>query len=200
MMKTTLSTIMAVLMIAASFSVSAKKDKEKKVQEFTVKRTINVSADRVWAVVGEDFGAVANSHPQIVSSDYINGTLKSGEGAERVCNFNDKGTKYVKERQVNYDPENYTFQAQIFHAGKLPLDPEHSYGVYKVIPIDDQSCELVMDLGIRTKPAFMGAMAKGKFKKTIADYLLAVEHHVVTGEIVNQDNFKEIKKQYKDKS
>ena len=51
-------------------------------------------------------------------------------------------------------------------------------------------------MNYRTKPAFLGAVAKGGFKKTIAGYLLAVEHHVLTGETVNRDNFKSIKKQY----
>jgi len=32
----------------------------------------------------------------------------------------------------------------------------------------------------RTTPTFMGWMAKGKFKKQIEDYLIAVEHHVLT--------------------
>lgn len=48
----------------------------------------------------------------------------------------------------------------------------------------------------RTTPAFMGWMAKGKFKKQIEDYLIAVEHHVLTGENVNKENFKQIKKKY----
>ncbi len=43
----------------------------------------------------------------------------------------------------------------------------------------------------------MGGLAKGKFKKTIADYAVAVEHYAKTGEAVNKDNFKRIKKQYK---
>ena len=68
---------------------------QKKVQTFTVVNIINASADQVWAVVGEDYGAIANSHPKIVSSDYINGTLSAGEGAERVCNFNESGSRYL---------------------------------------------------------------------------------------------------------
>ena len=170
---------------------------QKKTQNFTVTYEMNAPAEKVWAVVGEDFGAIANSHPQIVSSEYINGTLKSGEGAERVCNFNDKGTKYLQEKQVNYDPENYRFEVQVSQASKLPMDPNYSLAVYKVEPIDENSSRFIFEMTYRTKPAFMGAMAKGKFRKLIEDYALAIEHHVNTGEIVNQDNFKEIKKQHK---
>ena len=192
-MKTVIKALFSLILMTTFISTFA----QKKTQNFTVTYEMNAPADKVWAVVGEDFGAIANSHPQIVSSEYINGTLKSGEGAERVCNFNDKGTKYLQEKQVNYDPENYRFEVQVSQASKLPMDPNYSLAVYKVEPIDENSSRFIFEMTYRTKPAFMGAMAKGKFRKLIEDYALAIEHHVNTGEIVNQDNFKEIKKQRK---
>ena len=85
---------------------------QKKVQSFEVDRVIPRSAESVWKVVGDDFGAIANSHPNIVSSNYVNGTLKSGEGAERRCNLNDSGSKYIEEKQINfqvYNPFCHTF-------------------------------------------------------------------------------------------
>ena len=192
-MKSIIKAVFSLLLMATFITAFA----QKKTQNFTVTYEMNAPAEKVWAVVGEDFGAIANSHPQIVSSEYINGTLKSGEGAERVCNFNDKGTKYLQEKQVNYDPENYRFEVQVSQASKLPMDPNYSLAVYKVEPIDENSSRFIFEMTYRTKPAFMGAMAKGKFRKLIEDYALAIEHHVNTGEIVNQDNFKEIKKQHK---
>lgn len=191
------TTVKAAFLFAATFASLWSYAQEKKTHSFTIERQINASAEAVWAVVGEDFGAIANSHPKIVSSNYINGSLQSGEGAERQCNFDDKGKKYVKEKQLDYDPKNYQFKVQIFHAEGLPMDQERSYAIYKVVPIDADSCRLVFDMTYRTKPAFMGALAKGNFKKTIGDYLLAVDHHVKTQEVVNQDNFKIIKKKYK---
>ena len=77
-----------VLLISMVLSVSA--FAQKKVQQFTVSRVIKAPANKVWAVVGEDFGAIAKSHPGIISSEYIGGTLKGGEGTERVCNLNEK--------------------------------------------------------------------------------------------------------------
>ena len=170
--------------------------KAKKVQTFTVSHVINAPAEKVWSVVGEDYGGIAYSHPKIVSSDYINGSLKAGEGAERVCNFNEKGTRFLKEKQVNYDPENYTFRNQVFQAGKFPVDPENTFAVYKVEAIDANTSKFSFDMTYRTKPAFMGGMMKGNFKKLIRDYAIAIEHHVKTGEKVTKDNFKEVKKQY----
>ncbi|MEL7342871.1 MAG: hypothetical protein AAGM67_20470, partial [Bacteroidota bacterium] len=37
---------------------------QEKVQTFTVSHVIQAPADKVWAVVGEDYGAIANSHPK----------------------------------------------------------------------------------------------------------------------------------------
>jgi len=167
-----------------------------KVQTFTVSHTINAPADKVWAAVGEDYGAVANSHPRIISSDYVAGTLKAGEGAERVCYFNESGTRFLKEKQISYDPANYTFKNQVYQAGKFPVNPEYTYAIYKVVPVDANTSKFVFEMYFRTKPAFMGGMIKGNFKKLINDYAIAVEHHVNTGEVVNKDNFKAIKKQY----
>ncbi|MEL6841590.1 MAG: SRPBCC family protein [Bacteroidota bacterium] len=169
---------------------------QEKVQKFTVSHVIQAPADKVWAVVGEDYGAIANSHPKIISSDYINGSLQAGEGAQRVCNFNESGTKFLKEKMVDYDPVNYTFRNQVFQAGKFPVDPQYTYAIYRVEPIDENSCRFTFDMTYRTTPAMMGAMMKGNFKKLIADYAVAVEHHVNTGESVNKDNFKEVKRQY----
>lgn len=180
------------LMLLASVAFSQKK----KVKTFKVSKVLNLPAEKVWAVVGDDYGAIAYSHPLIVSSDYINGSLEAGEGAQRVCNFNDKGTRYLKEKMINYQPEKMTFINQVFQAGKFPVDPDLTRAVYKVKAIDENTSELSFDMQFRTKPAFMGGMMKGSFKKLINDYFIAVEHHIRTGEEVTKDNFKEIKKAY----
>lgn len=189
-----LSLLFAILFIAINPAQAQKK--QKRVKKFQVVKIINAPADQVWAVVGEDYGAIANSHPKIISSNYINGSLKAGEGAQRVCNFNKKGTRYLHEKMMDYDPENYTFRNQVFKAGKFPVNPEYTYAVYKVKAIDANTTRLTFDMTYRTKPAFLGGMMKRKFKKLINDYAIAIEHHVKTGEPVNKDNFKKIKKQY----
>ena len=167
---------------------------QKKVQTFRVVHEINAPAEEVWAVVGGDYGAIANSHPKILRSDYVGGTLASGEGAQRVCYFNDSGTRFLKEKQVNYDPKNYSFKNQVFQAGRFPVDAEFTYAIYKVEAIDDQTSRFVFDMNFRTKPAVLGGLMKGKFKGLIADYAIAVAHYVTTGEAVNKDNFKKIKR------
>lgn len=193
-MKIVLGLLIAAMIVPTTAKAQKKK---KKVQKFSVSHVIDAPADKVWKVVGEDYGAIANSHPEIVKSDYINGSLKAGVGAERVCYFNEKGTKYLKEKQATYDPANYTFKNQVYQAGKMPMDPEYTFAIYDVEPLANNQSKLTFTMEYRTKPAFMGAMAKGSFKKLIADYAIAVEHHLKTGENVTKDNFKKIKKQYK---
>lgn len=171
-------------------------DAQKKVQTFEVERAIPFPAEQVWAVVGEDYGYIAHSHPKIVQSSYINGTLEAGEGAERVCYFNEKGTQFLKEKMVDYDPANFTFKNTVYQTGKFPVDPEHTYAHYQVVPVDANSCKFVFKMQYRTKPAIMGGLMKGQFKKLVEDYGLAIEHHLATGEKVTKENFKEIKKRY----
>lgn len=170
---------------------------QKKTRTFTVTHIIDASADEVWAVVGEDYGGIAKSHPKIVSSDYINGCEHSGEGAQRVCSFNEKGTRFVKEKQVNYNAEERSFTNQVFEAGRFPVDAEYTFANYRVEEIDANTSRFVFEMTYRTKPAFLGGLMKRSFKNLIEDYTISIQHHVKTGEAITKENFKDIKKKYK---
>lgn len=182
------------LLVILAGNVNAQK--QKKLQKFKVSKVIDLPADKVWEVVGDDYGRIAYSHPKIIASDYINGTLKAGEGAERICYFNEKQTQFLKEKMINYSPETMSFTNTVYQAGKFPVDPDYTQAVYSIKDLGNGTSEFSFDMQYRTKPAFMGAMAKGKFKKLIQDYFIAVEHHAKTGEKVTKENFKEIKKKY----
>ncbi|OJJ16175.1 hypothetical protein BKI52_36015 [marine bacterium AO1-C] len=168
----------------------------KKQQEVIAERVVHQPADKVWQLIGEDYGAIANSHPAIVKSEYASGTIIGGEGAERMCYFNDKGSQMFHEKIIEWVPEKRSFTQVIVDAKKFPIDKANTVVVYSVEEISKNSSRLKAHLKYRTKPAFMGAMAKGKFKGMLQDYFLAVEHHLTTGERVTAKNFKKIKKQY----
>ncbi|UTW61229.1 SRPBCC family protein [bacterium SCSIO 12741] len=167
-----------------------------KVQSFTIERTIQASADKVWKVVGEEFADIAKSHPKLSGSHYVEGSPLSGEGCERVCSLNANGSKYTQEKMVDYNPTEFSFKAEIKGVGGLPIDTTTSYMIYDVDPIDENTCKITLTMVYRTNPAFMGGLAKGKFRKNIEDYAIAIEHYTLTGEDVNPENFKRIKKQY----
>ena len=174
----------------------AEGQKQKKVQSFQVSKVIDVPADQLWDVVGKDYGKIAYSHPKIIASEYVDGSLMAGEGAQRVCYFNEKQTQFLKEKMVNYAPEAMSFTNKVYQAGKFPVDPDYTQAVYQVRDVGNEQSEFSFDMQYRTKPAFMGAMSKGKFKKLINDYFIAVEHYTKTGEPVTKENFKDIKKLY----
>ncbi|MEO0733827.1 MAG: hypothetical protein AAFZ52_13405, partial [Bacteroidota bacterium] len=69
-----------------------------------------------------------------------------------------------------------------------------TFAIYQVEAVDANTSRFTFKMTYRTKPAFMGALAKGSFKKLIADYAVAIEHYVLTGEAVTKENFKAIKR------
>lgn len=190
-----MKTIFTTLLLTLGLFMGLTAQKTKKVHQFKVERTITLPSAKIWAIVN-DYGSVAYSHPKVMKSAYINGSLKAEEGAERVCYFNAKGSKFVKEKIENYDPENMTFTNIIYQTGKFPADPEYTRATYKVEDLGNGSTRISFDMQYRTKPGMMGGLAKGSFIKLIEDYFISIEHHARTGEAVTQDNFKEIKKNY----
>ena len=169
----------------------------KKQQQVVAERTVNLPADKVWHILAEDYGAIANSHPAIIKSEYASGTVKGEEGAERMCYFNKKGTQMFHEKITKWNAEQMSFTQIIKDYKKFPIDKEHTEVVYSVERIDGNTSKIKANLIYRTKPAFMGGMAKGKFRGMLEDYFLAIEHHIKTGEKVTVENFKSIKKHYK---
>jgi hypothetical protein len=193
-----------VLALAIVFSSQAQAQetstKTKKTQKVHIVKVLPISADKVWGAVAEDFGKIANSHPKIWYSSYEAGSLKGELGAQRRCDFNEKGTKVLHEKITGFDAEKMELYVQILETANFPIDPDYSNGSYKLKAIDATHTEVTFDFEFRTKPAMMGAMAKGKFGGLIEDYMIALEHYLTTGEIVNAKvgNFKEVKKAHKE--
>ena len=166
----------------------------KKVQSYTTSLKVALPAETVWELISREYGSVSNYADQIVSSEYIKGHHSGGEGAERICYFNKKGSTFLREKmiQVNHDQMEYT--NLIREAKGLPLDAQYSQTVFKIIPVDERSCEISATSQYRTKPAFLGAIFKNKFKETMRDYLISVAYYAKNRIPVTKNNFKKIKK------
>jgi hypothetical protein len=188
-----------VAFVAFSFITTQAQTKQKKTQDFSVERIIDSPYSDVWKVVGEQYGEIANSHPGVVASNYEGAQSEGGEGCGRICYINEDSTKYTTEKQVNFDEVNYSFDVQISHVEKIPLDAEYSVASYQVIALSPTTSKIIIGFKLRTKPAFMGPLAKSKFKSTMTDYTIAIEHNVLTGEHVTKENFPEIKARYSTK-
>lgn len=163
---------------------------------FRIEKEFDLPADKVWDVVGEDYGGIASSHPAIVSSSFLNGATLACEGAERLCNFNEEGTQYMKEKMVNYDPLNRSFTNQVFESAKFPIVPEKTRALYKVEDLGNGRSNLIFDMTYETRPAILAPLMKSTFRKLIKDYFVAIEYYASTGDAVTKKNFKDIKKQY----
>jgi hypothetical protein len=165
---------------------------EKKTTHLSASAVLPFSAEVVWSAVAEDYGRIAQSHPLIVKSEYINGSLKGELGAERDCWFDEKGKRKLHEQVVAWDPENMQMQNRILQAWKFPIDPDNTLATYTVEDLGDGTSRFLIDMDFRTKPAFMSGMMKSSFEGLLANYFIALEHHLATGETVTVDNFKAI--------
>ncbi len=193
----TRSLLLIVGLFALSISLTGQ-SMEKNYRSFEVTRELPFPADEVWANVAEDFGNIANAHPAIWYSGYENGSLAGGLGSERRCDFNESGSRVLYEQITAWNPEDFSFTVRILSAGRFPIDPDNTRAVYSIEPLGADRSRVTFHMDYRTRPAFMGGIAKGRFQRLVGDYLIALEHYMGTGEVVNATtgNFKEIRRQY----
>ncbi len=197
-MKTTMKTLVASIVLAI-FSISGfSQSMSKKYKTLKVETKINASAERVWEAMVLDYGEIANFSPYIYASNYISGSIKGEKGAKRKCSFNEKGTRWTHERIVEIDNSAMVMRNIVIDAEKFPLDMDNSQAFYRVKDNGDGTATASYEFQFRTKPAFMGTIAKGSFRKTLAGTLVGLKHYVETGEKVNAENgkYKAIKKKY----
>ncbi|WP_430966993.1 SRPBCC family protein [Spongiimicrobium sp. 2-473A-2-J] len=178
-------------------SISAQ-SMSKKFKTIKVEMKINAPAERVWEAMVLDYGEISNFSPYIYTSDYINGSVKGVEGATRKCSFNEKGTRWTHERIAEIDKINMTMRNVVIEAQKFPLNMDNSQAFYTVRDNGDGTCTAGYEFQYRTKPAFMGGLVKGQFKKQLGGTLVGLKHYIETGEVVRAGNGKydEIKNNY----
>jgi hypothetical protein len=197
-MKSILSIItIGLLLMTVSTQLFAQKMK-KKTRLVEVAITIDAPAEKVWEAMVVDYGNIANFSPYIYKSDYCAGSTKGEEGAERTCSLSENGKRWVQERIAHIDEEKMMMRNLPVKGEKMPLDFEHSYALYAVKDNGDGTSTASYTFHFRTKPAIMGFMAQGGFKKTLKGTLIGLKHYVETGEKVNPENdrYKQIKKNY----
>lgn len=191
--------VSALALTLGTLSVTAQ-SMSKKYRSLKVAIKIDAPPERVWKAMVEDYGEISNFSPYIYSSNYEKGSLNGTLGAERKCMFNEKGTRWSHEKIAEIDSKNRVMRNIIIDAAKFPLDMDNSQAYYTVKDNGDGTTTAGYEFQFRTKPAFMGGLAKGSFKKTLAGTLIGLKHYVETGEIVRAGNgkYKEIKDKYTD--
>lgn len=188
------------LLFAISFiqtSVQAQ-SMSKKYKTVVVELTINAPAEKVWAAMVGDYGNISNFSPYIYSSNYVNGSLQGKQGAERKCFFNSKGSQWSHERLTMVNNEKMVAHNAVIDGKKLPLNFDNSRAIYSVKDNGDGTSVARYEFQYRTKPAFLGGLVKGGFKKQMSGTLVGLKHYIETGERVTPENgrYKEIKDKY----
>lgn len=171
---------------------------EKKYKTIEVEIKIDAPAAKVWDAMVKDYGAISNWSPYIYASNYENGSLEGVKGAERKCDLNANGSRWVHERIADIDDTKMEMRNIILDGAKFPLDDDNTQAYYRVKDNGDGTSTASYLMQFRGKPAFMTGMMKGTFKKSLAGNLKGLKHYVETGEKVTPFNkkFKEIKNEY----
>lgn len=199
-MKNILKTSLALLMVTLGLiNALQSQSMEKPFRSMVVERQITAPAARVWEALVLDYGEISNFSPFVFTSAYEGGSLKGTVGAERKCNFNAKGTRWSHEQIREIDHENMRMINILLDAAKFPLNIDNSYAVYYVRDNGDGTSTAGYEFNFRTKPAFMGGLAQGAFKKSLNETLIGLEHYLVTGERVTggSENASTVLKAYK---
>ncbi|MFS4491937.1 SRPBCC family protein [Maribacter sp. 2308TA10-17] len=193
-----MKSIFSIALISLMSLNASAQSMEKKFRTVKVEMKINATAERVWEAMVLDYGEISNFSPYIYTSTYTNNSLKGELGAERKCNFNAKGTQWSKERISEIDNENMLMRNVVIDGAKLPLNFDNSQAFYRVKDNGDGTSTASYEFQFRTKPAFLGMLAKGGFKKQLSGTLVGLKHYVETGERVTggTNKHKEIKKKY----
>ena len=198
--KTAMKTVSLFILVSLVFSATVvfAQRMDKKYKTVKVALQIDAPAERVWEALVLDYGEISNFSPYIYSSHYENGSLQGELGAERKCNFNERGTQWVHERIADIDYQNKVMRNVVVDGAKLPLNYDNSQAFYRVEDNGDGTSIASYEFQYRTKPAFMGGIAKGGFKKQLRGTLVGLKHYLETGEKVTPMNEKyaDIKDQY----
>ncbi|MBV6644061.1 MAG: SRPBCC family protein [Cyclobacteriaceae bacterium] len=189
--------ISAVLLLIGTVGIAQKMDKKYKSIEVEIE--INAPAEKVWNTMVKDYGAISNWSPYIYAASCENGSLQGVEGAERKCDLNENGSRWVHERIASIDDRKMEMRNIILDGAKFPLDKENTQAYYRVKDNGNGTSKASYLMEFRGKPAIMTGMMKGSFKKSLENNLKGLKHYVETGEEVTpaNDRIKGIKDLYR---
>ena len=156
-----------------------------------------VSAEQVWQALAIDYDRVALSHPRMTRSVYKGASTVGGLGAERICYFNGRESRYLHEEIVYFNANSMEMTNSVTEAKGVPLDTTDAKALYSVEALAGSSSRLTVEMTILARPRFITGIVARQFEDVLSDFFLAFAHHLTTGEVVNRDNFAETEAEYR---
>ncbi len=167
--------VFALQSFTSTTSISSTPQKDKKVKKLELQRTgdtINVSADRLWEIVGTDFANVG------IWSTAVDHSVGKGDpefaGATcttRGCELNAKGFNNILEELTEFNDT--TQQLTFIVIDGMPGFVTSAKSHWEIIALSDSTSTMKIVSSIEMKP-FMGSLMGGMLKKNITKIIPTV--------------------------
>lgn len=155
-----------------SFQIKNITPKNKKMKTLQIpyeSEVINVSADELWKIVGDDFAHVGKWATAV---DHSSGSgTPDFEGAScsiRGCDVNAKGFSKVQEKLTEFNPENKSLTYEVTKG--MPGFVTKAANRWKIVKVTNHSSKIVMSANMEMK-RFMGSLMGGMMKRNLSKLL-----------------------------
>lgn len=149
----------------------------------TVTRLINADIESVWQQIS-NVKKVENWHPAVATADLLSENT-AGLGATRRCNYYD-GSDVIEE-VIEFGEYEFNLEIREF---KFPM--KNFTSKWKLTPTREGNTQISITMNYQMKLSLFGTLLdvlviKGKMPKLLSKVLAGLEHHIVSGEIVDSD-------------
>jgi hypothetical protein len=148
--------------------------------EMRAQITVAVPAGQAWALVGEQFGQIADWASPITESVL---DRPVGEGAVRTCHVRGFGPVrpgVIRERLLSYDPDTRSLS---YEAQGLPRYMNRAVNRWSVRSADEGTCAISVHATVSTHPLLrpLGPALRWRLRRSSAGVLDELVHRLQTG-------------------
>ena len=141
--------------------------------------TVNVSAEKVWRILGTDFNNISEWASPVLESNAIP-DMPAGSG--RVCNV--KGIGNTVEKLTSFDDDQRKFSFT-FENPKIPFFVKKIENTWSVEPKGDNQALVQVNADVSLMPVFkqlLGGMMGKQLGKGAESLLSELKHYAENGE------------------
>lgn len=148
----------------------------------TLQRTVASDIDSVWAVLS-NIGRTADYNPVVYQSQ---GDDHAEVGAERKCQVDASGRKWIEEQVMESRDHSYTIEI----VGGNGAPPMRTSVDISAAPKGDDATQVTMVANLHPETFVQNLMtipARGMMTKVLGRVLAGLDHHVATGDAITSD-------------